>query len=183
MAWSFRKRIKIIPGIHLNIGKNGISTTIGVRGASINISKNGTYLNTGIPGTGISSRQKLSPAPQPQETTSLPIHQEYTLNPVEAKIKTPSIGDNIFSHDVEEITSQDMQGIKNTILVSHEQRLSLLDDLKIIEHQSKKDKFKLLLSYWLVYGFIFKRKTQELKEDIAKQEEAINEVKLQTLNS
>jgi hypothetical protein len=89
MAWSFRKRIKIIPGIHLNIGKNGISTTIGVPGASINIGKNGTYLNTGIPGTGIYSRQKLSPTPQSRETHNFPYQQGHVFKPDEAKIKPP----------------------------------------------------------------------------------------------
>ncbi|RYG19156.1 MAG: DUF4236 domain-containing protein [Chitinophagaceae bacterium] len=29
MAWSFRKRIKIIQGVHLNISKRGISTAHG----------------------------------------------------------------------------------------------------------------------------------------------------------
>lgn len=29
MAWSFRKRIKIIPGVHLNLSKSGLSTSIG----------------------------------------------------------------------------------------------------------------------------------------------------------
>lgn len=60
MGWRFRKRIKIAPGVNLNVSKNGVSTTIGGKGASINVGKNGTYLNTGIPGTGIYSRQKLS---------------------------------------------------------------------------------------------------------------------------
>jgi len=60
MAWSYRKRIKIAPGIHLNISKKGVSTSFGVRGASITTGRNGTYLNTGIPGTGIYSRKKIS---------------------------------------------------------------------------------------------------------------------------
>lgn len=62
MAWSYRKRITIAPGIRLNISKRGVSTTFGVRGASITMGKNGTYLNTGIPGTGIYSRKKISGA-------------------------------------------------------------------------------------------------------------------------
>ena len=59
MGWGFRKRIKIAPGINLNISKRGVSTTIGRKGASVNIGKDGTYLNTGIPGTGFYSRQKI----------------------------------------------------------------------------------------------------------------------------
>ena len=60
MAWNFRKRIKIAPGIHLNLSKGGISTSIGPKGAKISIGKKGTYLNTSIPGTGLYSRQKIS---------------------------------------------------------------------------------------------------------------------------
>lgn len=58
MAWSYRKRIKIAPGVRLNISKKGVSTSFGIRGASITTGKNGTYLNTGIPGIGIYSRKK-----------------------------------------------------------------------------------------------------------------------------
>lgn len=56
----YRKRVKLLPGVNLNISKSGISTTIGVKGASVNIGKKGTYLNTGIPGTGLYSRKKIS---------------------------------------------------------------------------------------------------------------------------
>ena len=59
MAWNFRRRIKILPGIHLNVGKNGVSTSFGTKGAHITTGKNGTYLNTGIPGTGLYNRQKI----------------------------------------------------------------------------------------------------------------------------
>ena len=60
MGWNYRKRIKIAPGVKLNISKSGVSTTIGGKGASINVGKNGAYLNTSIPGTGWYNRQKIS---------------------------------------------------------------------------------------------------------------------------
>lgn len=59
MGLYFRKRVKILPGIHLNISKTGTSWSVGTRGASVNFGKKGTYLNTGIPGTGIYSRTKI----------------------------------------------------------------------------------------------------------------------------
>lgn len=59
MAFRFQKRIKILPGVRLNISKSGISTTIGGRGASVNIGKRGVYGNAGIPGTGLSMRERL----------------------------------------------------------------------------------------------------------------------------
>ena len=60
MGWRFRKRIKILPGIHINISKSGFSTNVGVKGASVTFGQNGTYINTGLPGTGLYRRDKIS---------------------------------------------------------------------------------------------------------------------------
>lgn len=59
MAWNYRKRVKIAPGVTINISKSGVSTTIGPKGANVNIGSRGTYINTGIPGTGLYNRQKI----------------------------------------------------------------------------------------------------------------------------
>ncbi len=64
ILFGFRKRIKILPGIKLNLSNSGVSTTIGGKGASINIGKQGVFANMGIPGTGIYKRQKLMSNPQ-----------------------------------------------------------------------------------------------------------------------
>ncbi len=60
MAWNYRKRVKIAPGVHLNFSKNGVSTSVGPKGAKLTFGKNGTYMSTSIPGTGLYSRQKIS---------------------------------------------------------------------------------------------------------------------------
>lgn len=62
MAIYFRKRIKIIPGVYMNIGKKSTSFSVGPRGAKLNFGKNGTYINAGIQGTGIYARTKISGA-------------------------------------------------------------------------------------------------------------------------
>lgn len=55
MGFKFRKRIKIAPGISVNISKNGItSATIGKPGSSVNVGKRGVKATAGIPGTGLS---------------------------------------------------------------------------------------------------------------------------------
>ena len=59
MGWRYRKRIKILPSIYLNISKSGISFTFGTKGASVNVAKDSAYLNTSIPGTGLYNRQKI----------------------------------------------------------------------------------------------------------------------------
>ncbi len=60
MGFRFRKSVKILPGVRVNVGNAGLSTTLGVRGASISVSKRGTRASVGIPGTGISYSEKLS---------------------------------------------------------------------------------------------------------------------------
>ncbi|HDR1051470.1 DUF4236 domain-containing protein [Pasteurella multocida] len=69
--FKFRKRIKIAPGITVNLSKSGVSATVGVKGASVNVGKNGTYLNVGIPGTGVYTRTKLKGAEKVKEPTCI----------------------------------------------------------------------------------------------------------------
>lgn len=59
MGLRFRKTIKIVPGVKLNISKSGISTSVGKPGATLNFSKRGTRATVGIPGSGISYSQKI----------------------------------------------------------------------------------------------------------------------------
>jgi hypothetical protein len=50
----FRKTIKLAPGVRLNMGKNGMSLSVGAKGAKLNFSKKGVRETVGVPGTGIS---------------------------------------------------------------------------------------------------------------------------------
>ncbi len=59
MPWRFHRILKIIPGVRVNVGKGGVSTSVGPRGADINIGRHGVTTNAGLPGTGLSYRQRL----------------------------------------------------------------------------------------------------------------------------
>ena len=54
MAFRFSKRIKIAPGVRLNVSKSGLSTSIGGRGGTVNLSSKGVRTTVGIPGSGMS---------------------------------------------------------------------------------------------------------------------------------
>jgi hypothetical protein len=41
MSWRFRRRIKLFPGLHLNISKRGYSISVGERWLTTNISQEG----------------------------------------------------------------------------------------------------------------------------------------------
>jgi len=173
MAWTFRRRVKIVPGVHLNFSKSGISTSIGVKGANMTFGTNGTYLNTGIPALGIYNRQKVngngSPSSSPVMLDTPPATLPYVA-PVDERHRG-----NIFSADIHEITSQDMAGIKEAILLAREQRLSLEKDLVEINAAIKSTKSKKLMSYLLLYGLINKSIPARMNDDLNAQEEAIKQ--------
>ncbi len=50
----FQKRIKLLPGISINLSKSGISTSIGPRGAKVTVGNGKRRATVGIPGTGLS---------------------------------------------------------------------------------------------------------------------------------
>ena len=54
MGFKFQKRIKLLPGITLNLSKKGVSTSFGKTGARITLGHGQTRITTGLPGTGIS---------------------------------------------------------------------------------------------------------------------------------
>lgn len=163
MAWSFRKRIKIIPGVHLNLSKSGISTSIGVRGASMTFGSSGTYLNTSVPILGINNRQRLF-------GSGNNLNPEIYSEPIE-------ISENIFSSDIHEITSQNMQGIKEAIILAHQQRKELKKDLLKIKLSLNFSKFKLVSSYFLIYGLVKKNIPEDIKTDIQTQKKAVIQAK------
>ena len=66
MGFRFRKTIKLLPGLRLNLSKSGVSASVGKAGATVNISDKGVRGTVGLPGTGISYTERLSsgePAP------------------------------------------------------------------------------------------------------------------------
>ena len=54
MGFRFRKRLRIIPGVWINVSKKGGSLSVGGHGLTANISKKGVRETVGLPGTGIS---------------------------------------------------------------------------------------------------------------------------------
>lgn len=56
MAIRWRKRVKIAPGVHLNLSRKGVTANIGVKGASVTVGRGKSSANLGIPGSGLSTR-------------------------------------------------------------------------------------------------------------------------------
>lgn len=60
MGFRFYRRIKILPGIHINLGKRGASVSVGPRGAKMTFGTKGAKTSVGIPGTGIRYERKIT---------------------------------------------------------------------------------------------------------------------------
>jgi hypothetical protein len=61
MGLRFQKRIKILPGVYINLSKSGASASVGGHGATVNVGTTGKRMVTfGIPGTGLSYRMPLT---------------------------------------------------------------------------------------------------------------------------
>jgi hypothetical protein len=52
----FRKSISVLPGVHVNLSKTGVSTSVGGHGATLNVGHGKRMVTLGIPGTGLSYR-------------------------------------------------------------------------------------------------------------------------------
>lgn len=81
MALRFRKSVKLMPGLRINLSTKGASLTMGPRGSSFNLGKRGLRYTASLPGTGISyqttligpSKGKKAPsaaAPKPQKAVA-----------------------------------------------------------------------------------------------------------------
>ena len=46
----FRRRIRLFPGVRINLSKSGVSTSIGIRGAHVTVGPTGTRTTVGLPG-------------------------------------------------------------------------------------------------------------------------------------
>ncbi len=53
MGFRFFRRIRIAPGVYVNLGKKGASVSVGPRGAKMTFGSRGVKSSVGIPGTGI----------------------------------------------------------------------------------------------------------------------------------
>jgi hypothetical protein len=53
----FQKRIRVLPGVHLNLSLSGVGVSAGGRGFHVGMTARGQkYVSAGLPGTGLSVR-------------------------------------------------------------------------------------------------------------------------------
>ena len=52
-SFRFFRRVKLMPGVTMNLSKSGPSFSMGMRGAHVTVGRRGVRRTVGIPGTGV----------------------------------------------------------------------------------------------------------------------------------
>ncbi len=73
MSFRFRRSIKLLPGIKLNIGTRGPSITTGVPGTHITMGGSSTRATVGLPGTGMSYTETIGRTGRGKARGSVPV--------------------------------------------------------------------------------------------------------------
>jgi hypothetical protein len=82
MGLRFRRSIKLVPGVRLNVGLGRTSLSIGGKGFTYNVGSNGSRVTVGIPGSGLSySTSVQHQAPTALIANALPTRRRYSATP------------------------------------------------------------------------------------------------------
>jgi hypothetical protein len=79
VGFRFRKRVKLLPGVWVNLSKGGVSTSVGGKGLTVNLKSSKVKTTASIPGTGMSY----------SETADTQAHQATTSDPAPARAGIP----------------------------------------------------------------------------------------------
>ncbi|MBQ4824840.1 DUF4236 domain-containing protein [Leisingera sp. HS039] len=177
MTLRFRQTFTLFPGVRINIGKRGISTSIGVPGASVNIGWQGVRTTVGAPGTGLSYSTLVVPAgKRPHAPAPLPAPEADGLPPppagspaagnipASAKVYMPQAGMNeIASASVEVLTSTSLIPLRDLIAKAREQKSQVKSDLKEARDEEAKQQGELNRRKTSLFRWFYKKRIAELE--------------------
>lgn len=174
MSWKFRKRVKVIPGVYLNLSSKGISTTVGPRGLSLNFNSHGTYLNTGIPGTGISNRSRLTGGTNSKLSSD-------QLQKIEDELKNlldqaDDGSEKIKSKSITQLTSLGLFALKQTIITAQNEYADITQLVKEQSNLKAIKQAKLSKLQKSLFRFLFRKKILRLTEEISLLNEQLDEL-------
>lgn len=177
MTLRFRQTFTLFPGVRINVGKRGISTSIGVPGATVNIGRQGIRATVGAPGTGLSYSALVmpfgqgggGPAPQPS-----PVGGGYMPPPMgspaggnipeSAKVYMPQAGMNeIASASVEVLTSTSLVPLRDLIAKAREQQAQVKADLKEAREEQASQQGEFNRRKSSIFRWFYKRRIAELE--------------------
>lgn len=177
MSLRFRQTFTLFPGVRLNIGKRGISASIGIPGATVNFVQKGAKATVGLPGSGLSYTtptlaydgegslgNQLNPSfTSPRYESLLPEGN----TPSSAKIYMPQAGMNeISSASVEVLTSSTLLPLKDLIAKAREQRAQVMADLRDAVVEEQKQSGELVRRKASFFRWFYKRRIAEIEAEL-----------------
>ena len=172
MGWAFRRRIKVIPGVYINLSKSGISTNVGVRGASMTFKSDGVYRNLGLPGTGIYSREKVGSYGGRQGASRQ--GEDGSSPEQDACQESPDY--SFISADPLEVTSDGLLGLQQAVINAKRQKEELKKDAASIKQSLNSLKLVALLSKVCLIYFFISPIRKKLQSGIKARKEALEEI-------
>lgn len=137
MSWRFRKSFKVIPGVRLNLTRNGLSATLGAAPFSVNVGPKGTYANMSIPGTGIWDRERLDAPSRPSGIQPSSTDQPYlpALLRVPAPVPISPSPTEIRSASTELLTSESLEHLRKLLTDAFNERDELTKEVSTATHE------------------------------------------------
>ncbi|MGO3438723.1 MAG: DUF4236 domain-containing protein [Serratia liquefaciens] len=178
MPLRFRQTFTLFPGVRLNIGKRGISASIGVQSATVNVGQKGIRATVGLPGSGLSYTTPTLPfedkrsVTNPSTPTSTDSHFEIpeaapSNTPLNAKIYMPQAGMNkISSASIEVLTSTSLLPLRDLIAKAREQKAEIKVDLQEALAEESKQKSELIRRKSSMFRWFYKRRIAELETEL-----------------
>ncbi|WP_416260732.1 DUF4236 domain-containing protein [Gibbsiella quercinecans] len=178
MPLRFRQTFTLFPGVRLNIGKCGISASIGVPGATVNVGQKGIRATVGLSGYGLSYTTPTLPyedkhsVTNPLNPSPAESHSEIPKTapgniPSNAKIYMPQAGMNeISSASVEVLTSTSLLPLRDLIAKAREQRAEVKADLQEAVAEESKQKSELVRRKSSLFRWFYKRRIAELETEL-----------------
>lgn len=141
MGLRFRQRIKVFPGVYVNVSLGGLSVSMGGPGATVNIGKNLRVRGTvGLPGTGLSYQGTIHPGTGNAKRS--------TRNPVLPDVVPQGLGwSDGSTQDAEPFemlptalmgapwTPKDLMPVQNLIIEAHQERQALDAELEQLQQR------------------------------------------------
>ncbi|MBG0595732.1 DUF4236 domain-containing protein [Enterobacter hormaechei] len=178
MSLRLRQTFNLFPGVRLNIGKRGVSVSIGVPGATLNVGQKGIKTTIGLPGSGLSYSSTLLPYENKRPVTNPfnPNTNESHLDepnttpnntPLNAKVYLPQAGMNeISSASVEVLTSTSLLPLRDLIAKAREQKAEVKADLQEALAEESKQKSELVRRKSSLFRWFYKRRIAELETEL-----------------
>jgi hypothetical protein len=128
MGWRFRQSFTIIPGLRLNLSKNGLSASIGGAPFTLNVGPREVISTVSIPGTGLSYREHFNSGHStPPDDDSPNLHPMSHRGPTAPVYVAPI--EEIHSASTELLTSETLKEIKKFIQTAHQQHEEITREL------------------------------------------------------